>query len=201
MFTRNPIPSATMGAKFQQHSSGRFTAEPSAPINRHHPATTSLKYTLCLQRKQSGTSYKTSHCVVSVCWTHVTYEANQLHVAETWSARRAWIALSLTERSPVSHQCGAAPPNHIIHRTSPPNFPCPTCVGSPNIRGTGEWPWPIAKTSTVNGWSSFWNVEWRVFMGTNQKAATFELNKPCQPGIWTGLSHWVNYRKDCTELC
>lgn len=56
MFTRNPIPSATMGAKFQQHSSGRFTAEPSAPINRHHPATTSLKYTLCLQRKQSGTS-------------------------------------------------------------------------------------------------------------------------------------------------
>lgn len=148
-----------MGAKFQQHSSGRFTAEPSAPINRHHPATTSLKYTLCLQRKQSGTSYETSHCVVSVCWTHVTYEANQLHVAETWPARRAWIALSLTERSPASHQCAAAPPNHIIHRTSPPNFPCQTCVGLRTSGAQGNDHGPLPRHPQWTGGAHFetWN--------------------------------------------
>lgn len=200
MFTRNPIPSATMGAKFQQHSSGRFTAEPSAPINRHHPATTSLKYTLCLQRKQSGTSYESSHCFVSVCWTHVTYEANQLHVAETWPAQRVRIAFSLTERSPVSHQCAAAPPNHIIHPTSPPNFPCQTYVGSPHIRGPGECNGPLPRHPQWMGGAHFETCN-DVLMGTNQKAATFELNKPCDSGIWTEFSHWVNYRKDCTELC
>lgn len=45
------------------------------------------------------------------------------------------------------------------------------------------------------------NGGWRVSMGTNQKAASFELNKPCRSGIWTEFSHWVNYRKDCMELC
>lgn len=113
-----------MGAKFQQHSSGSFTAEPSAPINGHRPVTTSLKYTLCLQRKQSRTSYKTSHCFVGVCWTvdlrkNVTYEANQLHVAETWHTRRVRTALSLMERSPVTYQHATTPPHHIIHPTSP----------------------------------------------------------------------------------
>lgn len=49
--------SFSVGAKFQQHSSGCFTTAAPAPINGHQPATTSLKHTLCLQRKHSETSF------------------------------------------------------------------------------------------------------------------------------------------------
>lgn len=50
---------------------------------------------------------------------NVTYEVNQLHVAETRHTWRVQNALSLMERSPVTHQCATAPPNHIIHPTAP----------------------------------------------------------------------------------
>lgn len=104
-----------MGAQFQQHSSGSFTAQPSAPMNGQHPGTTSLKYTLCWQRKQRGTSYLTSHCFVVLCRLKKT--SLMKLISSMWL--KPDTLGSLTERSPVTHQRATAPPNHIIHPTAP----------------------------------------------------------------------------------
>lgn len=77
--------------------------------------------------KTKWTSYQTSDHSVRVWWMfpwwNVTFEANQLHVLETWHTDQVhapWTAFSMMESSPVTHQYTKAWHNcHILHLLSP----------------------------------------------------------------------------------
>lgn len=122
--------SFSVGAKFQQHSSGRFTTAAPAPINGHQPATTSLKHTLCLQRKHSETSFShqslLSQGVVDVGLvkkkeSHMKLINSMCLKPDTLTERRQpCTALSVMKSSPVTHRYTAAVPNdHALRLPHP----------------------------------------------------------------------------------
>lgn len=195
-----------MGAKFQQHSSGSFTARPSVPVDGQHPGTTSLKYTLCLQRKQSGTSYRSSRCFLVLCWlqkvSHVKLISSMWlkpnTLGECATPCHWWRAL----RSPINVPLLCL---IILFILQPPKPPITVLHGGPKHQG--PWGENLAHGQDVhghNGRSTVWRPSQLVFPSTNHRAATFEWNKRwwCHSsGILIEWSHWHAFFIECREEC